>query len=150
MVTRRVTAQRSPVAFVKATMFGMSAQMSATMLLCAVILESGRRLRTRVCFRAKPAELNPPAPACHSGENVVVLPFGLSEVRGRLSFREEPDGTTSHIVSNRSLSDADETITVSVRTGDEVILSGEAAFPNTSKSTSRATSWKCCSGFLQH
>lgn len=52
-------------------------------------------------------------------ENVVVLPFGLSEVRGRLFFRE-----------NRSLSDADETITVSVRTGDEVILSGEAAFPN--------------------
>jgi FkbM family methyltransferase len=48
-----------------------------------------------------------------AAENVVVLPFGLSEVRGQLSFREEPDGTTSHIVSNRSLSDANETITVS-------------------------------------
>jgi FkbM family methyltransferase len=65
-----------------------------------------------------------------AAKNVVVLPFGLSDVSGRLSFREEPDGTASHIASNRSRGDAHETITVTVRTGDEVILSGEAAFPN--------------------
>jgi FkbM family methyltransferase len=58
--------------------------------------------------------------------NIVVLPFALSDISGRISFREELDGSTSHIAS----SDAQETIRVNVRTGDEVISSGEAAFPN--------------------
>jgi FkbM family methyltransferase len=62
--------------------------------------------------------------------NIVVLPLALSDISGRLSFREESDGTTSHIASDSSLSHADELITVNVRTGDEVILAGEAAFPN--------------------
>ncbi len=65
--------------------------------------------------------------------NVVVLPFALSDTSGRLSFREESDGTTSHISSNPGLSDENGTITVNVRTGDEVILGGQAAFPNVIK-----------------
>jgi FkbM family methyltransferase len=59
-----------------------------------------------------------------------VLPFALSDVSGRLSFREEADGTTSHVTSHPGPSDANGAITVNVRTGDGVILSGEAAFPN--------------------
>jgi FkbM family methyltransferase len=62
--------------------------------------------------------------------NVVVLPLALSDTSGRMCFTEESDGTTSHISSNPSLSDTNETITVNVRTGDEIILGGQAAFPN--------------------
>lgn len=60
-------------------------------------------------------------------ENVVVLPFGLSDRNAQVLFSDEPDGTTSHIVSTccaKSLK------TVHVRTGDEVISSGDATFPN--------------------
>jgi FkbM family methyltransferase len=62
--------------------------------------------------------------------NVVVLPIALSDKGGRLLFTEESDSTTSHISSDRSLVDANELITVNVRTGDEVISGGDAAFPN--------------------
>jgi FkbM family methyltransferase len=62
-------------------------------------------------------------------ENVVVLPFALSNTNGQLPFSDEPDGTTSRIVSNRTCS-AKSVKTVHVRTGDEVISSGDAAFPN--------------------
>jgi FkbM family methyltransferase len=65
-----------------------------------------------------------------AAKNVVVLPLALSDTSGRMCFREESDGTTSHISSNASLSDSNETITVNARTGDEVILRGQAAFPN--------------------
>jgi FkbM family methyltransferase len=68
-----------------------------------------------------------------AAENVVVLPFGLFDVNGRLPFREESDGTTSHVASHPGPSDANGMITVNVRTGDGVILSGEAAFPNVIK-----------------
>jgi hypothetical protein len=43
-----------------------------------------------------------------AAENVVVLPFGLSDISGLLSFKEEPDGTTSHIALNRTFRNANE------------------------------------------
>jgi len=39
-------------------------------------------------------------------------------------------GEKRQFILGRALSDANELITVNVRTGDEVILGGEAAFPN--------------------
>jgi FkbM family methyltransferase len=62
--------------------------------------------------------------------NVVVIPVALSDTSGRMAFREEQDGTTSHISTDRNLGDVNQLITVNVRTGDEVILGGEADFPD--------------------
>lgn len=62
-------------------------------------------------------------------ENVVLLPFALSNMDGQLPFKDEPDGTTSRIISNQTCN-ASSPERVHVRTGDEIISSGHAAFPN--------------------
>jgi FkbM family methyltransferase len=63
-------------------------------------------------------------------KNVVILPFALSDVEGEFLFKEEPDGTTSHIITHSSSDCEEELIAVQVRTGDDLISKGVAAFPN--------------------
>jgi FkbM family methyltransferase len=65
--------------------------------------------------------------------NIVVLPFGLSNSSGQIPFKEEPDGTTSHIASEHRPCRDEEVITIEIRTGDDAVSSGEAAFPNVIK-----------------
>jgi FkbM family methyltransferase len=109
VVTRRVTAQRSRVRKGD-NVWDVGANVGYYALSFSDQFGSSGRV---FAFEPSPLNLTYLRRRAIAAENVVVLPFGLSEVRGQLSFREEPDGTTSHIVSNRSLSDANETITVS-------------------------------------
>jgi FkbM family methyltransferase len=81
-------------------------------------------------FEPSPRNLAPLHERTLVAGNVVVLPFALSDKCGQFSFKEEADGTTSHIAADNSPGDVNELITVNLRTGDEMISRGDAAFPN--------------------
>ncbi|KQT03037.1 hypothetical protein ASG57_15780 [Bradyrhizobium sp. Leaf396] len=68
--------------------------------------------------------------ACAERQNVKILGCGLSEKTERSRFLGDGgDGTTSHVVrSGESIPEG--TIEVQLRTGDEVIASGQAAVPD--------------------